>query len=76
MACPTIKQAIVDLYYWQRNPRETNFSARLYGLMAKADEDNMTRLAAAFPIEYTAYTTWKSYPGGGDKFFKDNKVPS
>lgn len=36
----------------------SNFTAQLYQLMAKADSENKSKLQKAFPVEAQAYELW------------------
>ncbi len=64
-----LRQAIQDLYYWQRRDA-TDFKSLIYTLISKADIVNRAKLAGAFPLEYNAYILWHDSPDE-DEFFKD-----
>jgi len=49
--------AMAHLYCWQY-AKATNFTAKLYELFCKADEENKIRLGLAFPYEYRAFHLW------------------
>lgn len=49
--------ALTQLWFWQHNPG-TNFASLLYTLFSKADPDNMRKLAAGFPVEYSVWHEW------------------
>ena len=56
----TLEDAVRELYVWQRLGADaTNFTARLYELIAKADPTNKEALRKGFPIEVTAYEAWQ-----------------
>lgn len=58
MAIVSLDKAVKELYYWQFGSNPTNFTSRLFELMAKADMENAARLAKAFPIEAQAFLLW------------------
>lgn len=53
-----LARALENLERWQSNPGGTNFSSILYGLMAKADNENFEKLFNGFPVRTTAYILW------------------
>ena len=55
----TLQDAIQELYFWQRSSNPTNFHARLYDLIGKADSHNRERLRAGFPEEVEAFERWQ-----------------
>lgn len=56
------KQAVKELFFWQRDAGGTNFHVHLYSLIAKADEENLACLRRGFPSEVQAYQDWMAYP--------------
>ena len=64
-----LKQAVFDLYLWQHKDAD-HFTARLFGLIAKADLGNRLKLALGFPIEVLAWLLWQGAPS--EKEFFDN----
>lgn len=50
--------AFRNLELWQNNPGASNFSAKLYNLMAKADPENFRKIFNGFPVRTTAYCLW------------------
>ncbi len=66
----SVRLAIQELYYWQRNDDASNFTALLYTLMTKADIGNRARLASAFPNQDMAFRLWHDAPDE-DEFFRD-----
>lgn len=69
MACKSLKQAVQELWYWQRGTEPTNFTSHLYTLMSKADLENRGLLASAFTYEFQAFVQWQSAENE-DAFFK------
>lgn len=63
-----LEQAIRDLYFSQRGG--DSFRCQLYRLFGKADPNNRTRLALAFPVESQAYAMWYRAPDE-QAFFRD-----
>jgi hypothetical protein len=55
----TLRDAVVDLYDWQHRS-STGFFSQLYNLMQRADDQNLTRLALAFPYHAIAFDQWRS----------------
>lgn len=53
----SVQHAVRQLFYWARGG-QTNFTALLYDLIAKADPQNLARLRRAFPAEVTAWEKW------------------
>ena len=51
-------RALCELDYWQNGPRGTDFTAKLYELIAKADENNFEKFFKGFPVRTTAYILW------------------
>jgi len=51
------ERALRLLYVWQYKDG-TSFTCNLYSLFMKADENNRSKLANAFPCEYMAWQTW------------------
>jgi hypothetical protein len=43
---------------------ETNFTAKLFALLVKADPDNRERIRAGFPNEVAWWETWMASPNG------------
>lgn len=52
------QQAALDLKLWQIG--RDHFTALLYGLMAKADQSNRSRLRLVFPIESEIFDEWQA----------------
>jgi hypothetical protein len=48
-----------------------NFGAQLMALIAKADLENLARLAAAFPDEVATYAAWRARPSPSARAFFD-----
>lgn len=61
-------RAARELYFWLRNPDASNFTARLYGLITKADCENLHRLAVAFPDEVFVWREWHTSENLADFF--------
>lgn len=61
-----LQAAIRELFYWQNGSNPSNFTALLYTLFSKADPENRTRLASAFPAEARAFALWQA---GDPKIF-------
>lgn len=57
-----------ELERWQSDPDASNFTSRLFGLMAKADDDNLQKLFLGFPTRTTAYLLWY-YSSDKDELF-------
>lgn len=53
-----LANAFKNLEYWQETPGGTNFSTKLYNLIAKADAENFRKLFKGFPARVTAYILW------------------
>jgi hypothetical protein len=47
------------LEQWQEHPEGTDFSTKLYNLIAKADAINFRKLFNGFPVRVTAYILWQ-----------------
>lgn len=62
--------AIRELYHWRKDENATNFHAKLYDLIAKADRLNRRKIAAGFPAEVYAFVLWEDSPNEA-KFFED-----
>lgn len=54
-----LAKAFSNLEHWQGNPGGTDFSTKLYNLMAKADVENFRKLFNGFPVRVTAYVLWQ-----------------
>lgn len=67
-----VLSAIGALYNWQVRGG-TNFTCRLYQLMHKADRQNLSKLAEAFPAEYLAYHSWLRAGNKGFDLFREYK---
>lgn len=74
MAILDLDKAVKELFYWQFGNNPTNFTARLFDLMTKADLENAARLAKAFPVEAQAYLLWYHAPDA-NAFFKSWDLP-
>ena len=70
-----LANAFKNLKHWQENPGGTDFSTKLYNLIAKADAENFRKLFNGFPVRVTAYILWQwsrdkndlqKYIGGND----------
>jgi len=55
----TLRDAVVHLYDWQHRS-SAGFFSQLYNLMQSADDQNLTRLALAFPYHAIAFDQWRS----------------
>ena len=53
-----IADAFQHLQRWQEEPKASNFSTKLYELMAKADSENFRKIFNGFPARATAYSLW------------------
>lgn len=53
-----IANAFIHLEQWQKDPKASNFSTKLYNLMAKADFENFRKIFNGFPARATAYSLW------------------
>ena len=57
-----MKTAVQELYFWARgrgsSSPPSNFTAKLYDLIAKADTLNKLKIAKGFPAEVSAYNEW------------------
>ena len=53
-----IANAFKHLEQWQKEPDASNFSTKLYNLMAKADFENFRKIFKGFPARATAYSLW------------------
>jgi hypothetical protein len=52
-------------HHWEEARRgETNFTAGLFRLLAKADPENRERIRAGFPEEVAWLETWHAIPNG------------
>lgn len=54
----TLRDAVVHLYDWQHRGG-THFFCSLFELMQKADDENLLRLALAFPYHAIAFDQWR-----------------
>lgn len=63
-----VKVAIYRLWDWQHG--NDSFTCRLYGLMAKADQENFNRLSKAFPAEAIAFLAWKDCGQDTEKLYQ------
>jgi len=68
----TLREAIKELYFWQYGDA-TNFTAKLYELIGKADPVNRMKLSLAFPYEVLAFKQWERAEVI-EQFFKDAGV--
>ncbi len=62
-----------DIWRWQTVGGLTNFRTQLFDLFAKADNENLARLALAFPLEALIYHEW--FCGDIDAFYEKYGVP-
>lgn len=67
------KELVRQLMEWQQG--QDHFTAQLFGLIAKADFFNKTRIAVAFPEEVAIYMAWYQAPNE-ESFFKDEEFQS
>lgn len=54
-----LKKVVKELYFWRRQ-LSTNFSAYLFDLFCKSDENNFFKLGEAFPDEALIFTFWRN----------------
>ena len=69
---PRIVRAARELYLWERSSPKTpmsNFTALLFDLISKADEDNLARLSLDFQEEVFVFKMWQKAASSG-AFFK------
>jgi hypothetical protein len=56
----TIEEAIKELYFWKAHAgTATNFTAKLYDLISKADPQNKEALRKGFSLEVAAWEAWQ-----------------
>lgn len=65
-----LELAVKELYHWQKNG-STDFSAKLFELMMKADPGNMMKLTSAFPMYARALEMWQEAAHNGDALFRE-----
>ena len=65
-----IDKARKQLFYWQHSFKGTWFSAQLFHLFAKADNENALKCMKGFPIEWAVYLQWYRSKDP-DQLFKD-----
>ncbi|MCI0555540.1 MAG: hypothetical protein L0287_31735, partial [Anaerolineae bacterium] len=68
----TYPEAIRLVYYWQYESG-TSFTCKIFELWMKADPNNKTRLAHAFPAEIQAVSDWYAAPDP-EEFFKQHGI--
>lgn len=56
-----LQKAAFELYRWQCGGA-TNFTAKLFDLIAKADFRNREKLRTAFPMEVFVFCEWYASP--------------
>lgn len=60
-----------QLFYWQHGGKERSwFSAQLFYLFQKADNENVLKCMKGFPIEWAVYLQWYRSKDP-DQLFKD-----
>ena len=62
-----LRQAVFDLWLFQHKDAD-HFSARIYWLIGKADQENLVRLSLGFPIEVLAWILWQAAPSEQEFF--------
>lgn len=55
-------RAVAELKNWDYNRGASNFSAKLFELMSKADMSNKQKLLKGFPCRTSAYLLWMQAP--------------
>lgn len=63
------EEAVKELYYSLYGTNPTNYHARLYELIGKADIFNKARLRGAYPVEVQVFDDWQNSIEG-PKFFE------
>lgn len=58
----TLTKAEEELFYWYTSGGD-NFSARLYSVIAKADNINRAKLSLGFPDEVECMNKFQGQPG-------------
>ena len=53
-----LAKAFIKLKIWQEEPCASDFTSKLYSLMAKADAENFRKIFNGFPARATAYSLW------------------
>lgn len=54
----TLRDAVVHLFDWQHRGSK-GFYSSLFELMQKADDENLVRLALAFPFHAIVFDQWR-----------------
>jgi hypothetical protein len=67
-----LRRAVFELYLWNRKNAD-HFTARLFGLIGKADRENQFKLSLGFPIEVLAWHLWQASERE-DEFFRKYEV--
>jgi len=62
-------KAVEELFHTKRNGTASWFTAQLYLLIAKADSNNIEKLAEGFPAEVEAYRCWCAAGDYGNDLF-------
>lgn len=63
-------RAIAELKNWDYNREASNFSAKLFELISKADMCNKQKLLKGFPCRTSAYLLWMQAPDK-ESFYKE-----
>ena len=58
-----VSETEMELYYWQMSDHASNFSAKLFELIGKADNINRQKLALGFPEEVKVMNRFQNENG-------------
>lgn len=67
-------KAARELFFWQQDSEATNFHAKLFDLIAKADAENYGKLLIGFPEECVAWAEWQGSGDYGNNFFRKYRI--
>jgi len=68
------KDVVDEFYRWSVGTCKTNFSAKLFELICKADPHNSCKLVMGFPLEVILVNKYLNVEGWFEQFKKEYKI--